>query len=357
MGLLKGLGKKLKDGSLFDGFAAAQATLEGDYGSAINIRQRGAARRAEEKSAAEKAADIQRARLAAYQYAKSINMTDEAAMAVANDPDVVARMVADRSAPQKFETTGGSRYDPVTGGWVRAPGRDSDGNEYAMSTDPYAPQEVVRRGTKTVPYTAGGGVKVLDALSGLSVADDGSVIGLPEEEQTMGRRSPPNPMLGPLQQQPTGQGGRLQGWTSEMFGADPVRSAPRLPAGSAANPMAFGGMTSGRRTPEGNRAVGGARNSDHLRGTAADFVPRKGETLAQARARAAAYFGPGARAEIHGGNHVHVSGLRDVPYFGKNGTRGLDRGGPPRVSSKAQLDRLPPGTTYIAPDGSVRRKR
>lgn len=84
-------------------------------------------------------------------------------------------------------------------------------------------------------------------------------------------------------------------------------------------------MTSGRRTPEGNAAVGGARNSLHLRGDASDWAPLPGETLEQLRRRAQAYFGGGAA--IHNGNHVHVSqpGFGRTPYFGRNGTRGLRR--------------------------------
>lgn len=83
-------------------------------------------------------------------------------------------------------------------------------------------------------------------------------------------------------------------------------------------------MTSGRRTVEGNRLVGGARNSGHLRGDDADFVPIPGETLGQLLTRARAYF-PAGRAAIHRGNHVHVSqpGYGHTPYFGRRGTTGL----------------------------------
>ncbi len=289
---------------------------------------------------------------AVYVWAKEQGYSDAEARALANDPKAASAITQARDKPVEFATTGGSRFDPRTGAWIRAPGRDADGNEYGLSTDPTQAQPVTRRGNKTVPFTAGGGVQVLDALSGLSVAEDGSVIGLPDSEQTAPGYRSQNPMLGPPQQQPMGQGGNLSGWTPGMFGSDPVRNAPRLP-----DPMGFGGMTSGRRTVEGNRAVNGVRNSDHLRGEAADFTPRPGETLAQARERARQYFGPNARPEIHNNNHVHVGGLRDVPYYGKNGTRGLNQRGPIRVRTKAQRDALPPGTQYIAPDGRVMRKR
>lgn len=148
---------------------------------------------------------------------------------------------------------------------------------------------------------------------------------------------------------PQGQGGGSGG------NASGGKGAPVADAGSIAKSL-FPNIeiTQQRRDP--NSALGKANpKSWHNRtGAAIDVKPIQGMTFAQyvKRFADAGYtileakneVGPG-RSKWATGDHWHV-------VLG-GGPKGAS---PVRVTSKAQYDKLAPGTTYIAPDGSRRTK-
>jgi hypothetical protein len=153
-----------------------------------------------------------------------------------------------------------------------------------------------------------------------------------------------------------GFGGRQQ----QQGGGDPASSGGGAPSGGA--PSGVRGaelgaaiertaksvipgviVTSRKRSPDKNRAVGGKGNSFHLTDEARDFVPPKGLSMGQLAQSLRQQFGSGFDV-INEGDHVHV----------EPASRGS--GGPVRVRSKQEYDRLKPGSSYIAPDGSQRVK-
>jgi hypothetical protein len=87
------------------------------------------------------------------------------------------------------------------------------------------------------------------------------------------------------------------------------------------NPFtAPGRLTSGRRTYQGNRLVGGVPNSHHLDGSAGDYIGTSPDALRN-------YFGSGVKI-IPEGDHLHVQGLPagTFPYYGNQGVAGLVNG-------------------------------
>jgi len=91
------------------------------------------------------------------------------------------------------------------------------------------------------------------------------------------------------------------------------------------DPFTFkaGAVTSGRRTPEGNVAVGGVPTSKHVTGGGIDYVPAQGQSMADLARQAKKHFGNAAKV-INEGDHIHVEvhGFTGMPYYGKRGTKG-----------------------------------
>lgn len=135
---------------------------------------------------------------------------------------------------------------------------------------------------------------------------------------------------------------------SSMKGGDPAVAGGVPATGSAIEQTALSAVpgltvTSRKRDPAKNAAVGGQPDSFHLTDQARDFVPPKGMSMGALASKLKGAL-PGFDV-INEGDHVHV----------EPASRGAPSG-PVQVKSKQQYDRLPSGRQYIAPDGSVRTK-
>lgn len=88
---------------------------------------------------------------------------------------------------------------------------------------------------------------------------------------------------------------------------------------SAIDPMKGPGrVTSMRRTPEGNRIVGGVPNSRHLTGEAVDVVGASVPELRQ-------FYGQDAEIGWHKNHHHIVKPGAQFPYYGQRGAYGRRR--------------------------------
>lgn len=123
-------------------------------------------------------------------------------------------------------------------------------------------------------------------------------------------------------------------------GGDPVRPEGGAIEARARQVVPGVVVTSRKRSPEKNRAVGGKPNSYHLTDQARDFTPPPGMSMAQLAAQLKQAF-PGFDV-INEGDHVHVE---------PKGSRGGQGGGPVKVRTIQEAQKLPKGTRYITPDG------
>jgi hypothetical protein len=147
-------------------------------------------------------------------------------------------------------------------------------------------------------------VPVAGAVALPTIPKDAGIAGVPSAEVTYDENG--NPSVAPM---PIGSP-EVADESADPLPRDPLKFSP-------------GKMTSGRRTKEGNQAVGGVPTSEHLKGGGIDYVPAEGQSMEELARQAREYFGPGADV-INEGDHVHIEipGYTAVPYFGKRGTKG-----------------------------------
>lgn len=136
----------------------------------------------------------------------------------------------------------------------------------------------------------------------------------------------------------------------EVGGSAPAATAPPMGDVQEAVKQLVPGavITSGKRTPERNAAVGGSPNSYHLSGQALDIVPPQGMTMAQLEQRLRS-SGMDFKELINEGDHVHIAWAGEgAPQIGGGGARVVAQGPP-----KSVADRDPPAGYRWTADGEL----
>lgn len=310
--------------SFLDRLMIAQALTNGDYGAVASLRARQSEQDMQQQALELRQATAQRAEQERNDQVWGAKESGVGNPLIAGmSADDLSRTLRERIAPHTEAP--GTRYTtPSLNGGAdtvsTAPTMDEQQAAFYESQVPGARNAFVTRqayGPPVATQPGGGVIQFGPGGAHYAVTPDGMA---------------PQQSGGPSQ-----AGGRQDGGAFD-FNRNPPPTSRNFP-----DPTAFPGgrMTSGRRTPEGNRAVGGARNSRHLSGDGADYVSLPGQTLQQTLQQAQQYFGQGARAEIHNGTHVHVTlpGYGRTPYFGARGAQGAPRSAGQATALRAEAQR------------------
>lgn len=220
MGLFGNIGKSLQDGSLFDGFAAAQAALAGDYGAMAQINSSTRKRKADEEEKRQEREALKE--LHATIEADPALSPQDKAYAKANPKAYMENYLA-RFKPFDNGPQGGSRGLPGPGGMIQnyqmAPRIDSDGNEFGPGNGLEA-APIIRRGVKSLVIPDGGTIGAVDAIGGQELG-----------QQEIARRSGMFGGMGPPASAPRiGQVPLPPGPMESAKGPVPVRTKQQLDA-------------------------------------------------------------------------------------------------------------------------------
>lgn len=377
MGLLGGIRRGLGDGSLMDRIAMAQAIGQGEFGAAATMmaqrRQQAAAiaARQAELAAAQREAEMEQAQFQGAAQALNDRGLSKSEI-VALRPEDRSTLVRSYRDPQRFDSTGGSLMLP------RGPGQQP---EVFQAPSERVIDGILLRDGQPVwqsPYP--------DVIPG----PDGSFFEQPRIPINQIPSAHPRPSVPDLNLTPRqmfgGAGANMSNTMRQGPPQLPGQTPPIVPQTSASG---WGVISrpgdprdGGRRIHQGydmrnpnnpawvapmDYEIRNVRNGPR-QGITADVHFSDGTRITAMHFREPPQAGRGMAGSIIGyqgntGNarttpsHLHgeardAQGNRidPTPYFNFGGL-------PPRITSPDQLAQLPSGAEYVAPDGTVRRKR